>query len=73
MPKGIKPVGRGVTGLSVIVRSNGVRQVTYKGWPLYTFVSDKTKGVISGNAVSNFYVAKLSIKAAASTPVSSGY
>ena len=66
VPKGIKPVGRGVTGLSVIVRSNGVRQVTYKGWPLYIYVNDKKRGAVSGNAVSSFYAAKLTLKAAGS-------
>jgi len=73
VPKGIKPVAKGVRGLQVIVRANGVRQVTYKGWPLYTYVNDKTRGVISGNAVSNFYVAKLTVKAARSTSGGSGW
>jgi len=71
--KGIKPVAKGVRGLSVIVRSNGVRQVTYKGWPLYTYVNDKRRGVIAGNAVSNFCVATLTIKAAHSTASGSGW
>ena len=52
---------------------NGVRQVTHKGWPLYTYVNDRTRGVISGNAVSNFYVAKLTLKAAHSTTSGSSW
>jgi predicted lipoprotein with Yx(FWY)xxD motif len=44
--------------ISTIKRSdNGQIQYTYKGMPLYYFASD-TKGQVTGNAVSGFYVAK---------------
>ena len=43
-----KPVGKGVSHLGVIMRSNGSHQVTYEGIPLYTFVRD-TKHSIDGN------------------------
>ena len=34
--------------------SNGVRQVTYAGHPLYTFVGDKHPGQTSGEGLDNF-------------------
>jgi predicted lipoprotein with Yx(FWY)xxD motif len=44
------PVARGgVTGLGTIARSGGVRQVTYKGVPLYRFVGDHKSGQATGN------------------------
>ncbi len=43
-----KPIGKGVSHLGVIMRSNGTHQLTYEGIPLYTFVRD-TKGSIDGN------------------------
>ena len=66
LPKGLRPVGQGVSGLKVMVRPNGVRQVTYKGWPLYTYVKDTKRGVVRGNAVGSFHVAKVTLKAAKS-------
>lgn len=66
VPKGITPTGRGVRGLGVIVRSNGERQVTWDGKPLYLFVSD-TKGKVTGNGVAGFSAARLSAKATTTT------
>jgi predicted lipoprotein with Yx(FWY)xxD motif len=43
---GAKPVG--VRGLSSIRRPDGRRQVTYRGKPLYRFVSDTKKGDVGG-------------------------
>lgn len=46
------------TGVSTIKRTdNGEIQYTYNGMPLYTFVSD-SNGQVTGNGVSNFFVAK---------------
>lgn len=39
----------GVSGLGDFRRSNGTRQVTFKGEPLYTFIGDKAPGQITGN------------------------
>jgi predicted lipoprotein with Yx(FWY)xxD motif len=64
--KGLTPSGRGVSGLGVIIRSNGERQVTWKGRPLYRFVSD-TKGKVTGNGVAGFAAARLSAKATTTT------
>ena len=47
------PIGKGVGHLGVIKRSNGAKQVTYEGVPLYLFISD-TKGTFKGNIKDSF-------------------
>jgi predicted lipoprotein with Yx(FWY)xxD motif len=46
---GRRPIGVGVNDLGAITRSNGVRQVTYEGHPLYTFEIDIFPGQTLGN------------------------
>lgn len=46
LKRGAGPTG--VRGLSAIKRPDGRRQVTYKGRPLYRFVSDRRKGDAGG-------------------------
>ena len=46
--KGVIPSGRGVTGLGTFARTNGQRQVTYRGKPLYLFAFDHIPGHTSG-------------------------
>lgn len=43
------PVGDGVSHLGSFTRSNGQRQITYEGLPLYTFVGDTKAGDVNGN------------------------
>lgn len=43
------PEGQGVSGLGTITRSNGQKQVTYQGIPLYTYVGDHSAGQVNGN------------------------
>jgi predicted lipoprotein with Yx(FWY)xxD motif len=48
--KGPLTAGSGVTGtLGVITRSDGTKQATYMGHPLYTYVGDKSPGQATGN------------------------
>jgi predicted lipoprotein with Yx(FWY)xxD motif len=47
--------GSGVTGkLGTITRSNGAKQATYNGHPLYTFTGDKAPGQGNGTGVNAF-------------------
>jgi predicted lipoprotein with Yx(FWY)xxD motif len=52
--------------LGVISDANG-RQVTYNGHPLYTFGSDTSAGMTSGEGVNNFHVATTTL-----APIASG-
>jgi predicted lipoprotein with Yx(FWY)xxD motif len=40
--------------LGLTKRTNGKRQVTYAGHPLYTFIADKKAGQTSGEGLTNF-------------------
>jgi predicted lipoprotein with Yx(FWY)xxD motif len=47
--------------LATITRSDGSKQVTYEGMPLYTFASDKAPGDTSGQGYNNlWYVVNIS-------------
>ena len=49
---GTATAGSGITGtLSSITRSDGTKQVTYDGHPLYTFAGDAKAGEAKGNGV----------------------
>jgi predicted lipoprotein with Yx(FWY)xxD motif len=58
-PNGVSPTVKGQKGvqaskLGTIKRSDGSNQVTYNGWPLYTYVSDKKPGDAKGNDLKQF-------------------
>jgi predicted lipoprotein with Yx(FWY)xxD motif len=46
-PAGVRLPGR----LGVITRSDGVKQVTLKGYPLYFYIGDKAPGQVKGNGI----------------------
>ena len=43
--------GTGVTGALGVITTNGVKQATYDGHPLYTYVGDTAPGQVKGNAL----------------------
>jgi predicted lipoprotein with Yx(FWY)xxD motif len=51
-PKGQK--GASASKLGTIKRSDGTTEVTYNGWPLYTYVGDKKPGDANGNDLTQF-------------------
>jgi predicted lipoprotein with Yx(FWY)xxD motif len=75
-----KPSASGVTGKVQSLKQSGGRQVMYNGHFLYTFIDD-TPGHVTGQGVSNFFVATPhlrafggSVKAAMPAPAAShGY
>jgi predicted lipoprotein with Yx(FWY)xxD motif len=49
---GTPSAGPGVTGtLGTITRTDGTKQATYDGHPLYTYIADKAPGTASGNNI----------------------
>ncbi len=46
--------GANAADLGTITRSDGTKQVTYKGHPLYYYVGDGTSGETSGQAINPF-------------------
>ena len=65
-----KPAG-GVASLATIKRPDGTEQITYRGFPLYTFVNDTKPGDAHGQGlktVGTWSAAKASASAASATP-----
>jgi predicted lipoprotein with Yx(FWY)xxD motif len=46
--------GLAASKLATIIRSDGTRQVTYNGHPLYLFVKDQKPGDVKGQGVTAF-------------------
>jgi len=69
---------KGISGskFGTVMRPGGKLQVTYNGWPLYTFVEDTSAGQDKGEKVTNFGGTWLVIPTATSTttppPTTSG-
>jgi len=77
VPAGTTSVAAGAgisTGdLGTITRSDGTRQVTYKGMPLYTYTADTSPGETSGQGVGGtWYVVSLSGTATTTTTAAGG-
>ncbi len=75
--KGPATAGPGVTGkLGTITRSNGTKQATYNGHPLYTYVGDTAPGQDKGNGLNLsgglWYAVKVSGSAAPASSSSGG-
>jgi len=75
--KGPVTAGPGVTGkLGTITRSNGSKQATYNGHPLYTYVGDTAPGQDKGNGLNLsgglWYAVKVSGSAAPASSSSGG-
>jgi len=43
--------GSGITGTLGVITTNGVKQATYDGHPLYTYVADTSPGMVKGNGL----------------------
>ena len=65
LPTGVTEptAGTGITGtLGLLASPNGGQQVTYNGWPLYTWVKDTAPGMTTGqNVGAKWFVATPSV------------
>jgi len=43
------------TDFQTITRSGGLRQITYRGWPLYYYANDRVAGDVNGDAINNVW------------------
>jgi predicted lipoprotein with Yx(FWY)xxD motif len=58
---GTPSAGAGVTGqLATVMLTDGTKQVTVNGSPLYTWTADKKAGDVTGQGVNGFYVVQAS-------------
>ncbi|MEJ2667617.1 MAG: c-type cytochrome [Deinococcales bacterium] len=55
--KGTPVAGKGVDAslLGTVKRSDGSLQVTYNGWPLYTYIRDHKVGEVNGEGLGNLF------------------
>ena len=51
--------GLNASEFGTITRAGGIKQLTYKGWPLYLYTGDSKPGQTNGEGVAGFYVAKV--------------
>lgn len=63
--------GAGVSGKLTVLNDAHGQQVTYNGHPLYTFVDDQT-GHVTGQGVSDFFVATPALAPIAGSPSPAG-
>lgn len=50
--------GLSATSFGTITRTDGTKQLTYDGMPLYLFIGDHSPGTVNGNGIAGFAVAK---------------
>ncbi len=53
----VAPSGINASAFGTITRSDGTKQTTYMGYPLYYYVNDKAPGQINGQGQAGFYAA----------------
>lgn len=58
--------------LGTITRSDGTKQATYNGHPLYTFKSDTSPGQVTGDKVTNFGAEWFAVTASSSSSSTGG-
>lgn len=51
----IVPAKLDASDFAAMVRDDGTVQMTYKGWPLYTFVDDISPGDVNGQGISGLW------------------
>ncbi len=73
------PPGLNASSFGTITRTDGSKQITYEGWPLYTYAPDKSAGQTTGQGqqnvwyVINFPTIKIPNTATTSTATTPGY
>jgi predicted lipoprotein with Yx(FWY)xxD motif len=57
LTNGSPVAGSGVDSsmIGTLTRADGTTQVTYNGWPLYTFTNDETAGDVNGEGYNTFW------------------
>jgi predicted lipoprotein with Yx(FWY)xxD motif len=51
----VVPASLNAANFSTITRSDGLKQATYKGWPLYYYAKDQVAGDTLGNGVGSVW------------------
>ncbi len=51
----VLPAGLSASNFSTIIRSDGTKQLTYKGYPLYTYAGETAPYQLNGEGVGGFY------------------
>jgi predicted lipoprotein with Yx(FWY)xxD motif len=58
VPGAVPKTSAGITGsFATIARPDGTTQLTFDGWPLYTFSGDSSSGTAAGQGIQNIWFA----------------
>jgi predicted lipoprotein with Yx(FWY)xxD motif len=52
---GVLPYGVNASEFGTITRTNGTMQLTYEGWPLYTYIGDTEPGQMNGQGIGGIW------------------